>query len=130
MVPFVGLGLVPEFASSRLLPGIMGRQRAARHLLLGDPIDAETAYACGLVSALVDDGAVIAAARAMTQRLLAKPPLALARARALVAPDPALITATVEREAAVFAECLAGGEFAEAARAFFEKRPPRSAPAD
>ena len=128
VVPFVGLGLVPEFASSRLLPEIMGRRRAARHLLLGDPIDAESAYGCGLVSELVDDGGVIAAARGTARRLLAQPPLALARARALTVPDPAATAAVVAREAAVFAECLAGDEFAEAARAFFEKRPPRFAP--
>lgn len=128
MMPFVGLGLVPEFASSRLLPELMGRRRAARHLLLGDPIDAETAYACGLVSELVDDGAVLAAAHDTARRLLEKPPLALGRARALIASDSADLDAVIEREAAVFGECLAGPEFAEAARAFFEKRPAKFAP--
>ena len=129
VMPFVNLGLVPEFASSRLLPEIMGRRRAARHLLLGDPVDAETAYECGLVSELVDDGNVVAAARDLVRRLLEKPPLALARARGLTAPDTTALAATVEREAAVFAQCLTGPEFAEAASAFFEKRPPRFAPA-
>ena len=127
MMPFVGLGLVPEFASSRLLPELIGRRRAARHLLLGDPIDAETAYGLGLVSELVDDGTVLAAARDVARRLLDKPPLALARARALTLPDAAALNAVIAREAAVFGECLAGPEFAEAARAFFEKRPPRFA---
>ncbi len=127
LMPFVGLGLVPEFASSRLLPELVGRRRAARHLLLGDPIDAATAFACGLVSELVDEGTAIPAAHMVVKRLLEKPPLALARARALTAPDRAAAAETVEREAAVFGECLAGPEFAEAARAFFEKRPPRFA---
>ena len=129
VLPFVALGLVPEFASSDLLPELMGRQRAARHLLLGDPIDAETAYAYGLVSQLVDDGMAIPEAHVLAKRLLDKPPLALARARALTVPDRAAALAAMEREAAVFSECLAGPEFAEAAQAFFEKRPPRFAPA-
>src|SRR3546814_12492511 len=42
-MPFVNLGLVPEAASSLLLPRLIGRQRAAKHLLLGDSFDAETA---------------------------------------------------------------------------------------
>ena len=46
-MPFVGLGLVPEFASSLLIPQLMGQRRAAEKLLLGDPFTAEQAVECG-----------------------------------------------------------------------------------
>ncbi|HEU5447389.1 MAG TPA: enoyl-CoA hydratase-related protein [Acidimicrobiia bacterium] len=47
-LPFVGLGLVPEAASSVLLPATIGPQDAAYYLLTGDWMDAETAVARGL----------------------------------------------------------------------------------
>lgn len=127
IVPFVNLGLVPEFASSRLLPQMLGQQRAARHLMLGDPLEAEDAYRAGLVSELTDDGQASDLARAYARRLLEKPPQALARTKALIAPEREALVALIEKEAAVFAQCLTGPEFAEAATAFFEKRPPRFA---
>jgi enoyl-CoA hydratase/carnithine racemase len=125
IVPFVNLGLVPEFASSRLMPAIMGRQRAARHILLGDPFDAETALTCGLVSEVVDDSRVDDLARAYARRLMEKPPRALAKTRAMITPDVEEIEAIIAYEGAVFAQALNEPEFAEAAAAFFEKRPPR-----
>lgn len=124
MLPFVDLGLVPEFASSGLLPAAMGRQRANRHLLLAEPFDAATAEAFGIVSQVVDDAEVLTAARDYVQRLLAKPPQALARTKGLLAPDSAATAALIAREADAFAQALKGDEFAEAAAAFFEKRKP------
>ena len=46
-MPFVALGLVPEFASSLVLPQLMGHRRAAEKLLLGDPFTAAQAVECG-----------------------------------------------------------------------------------
>src|SRR3954447_25550769 len=49
-LPFVDLGLVPEAASTLLLPRLAGRRRAARYLLLGEPFGTDEALAIGLVS--------------------------------------------------------------------------------
>jgi enoyl-CoA hydratase/carnithine racemase len=54
-----------------------------------------------------------------------KPPRALAKTRAMITPDVEEIEAIIAYEGAVFAQALNEPEFAEAAAAFFEKRPPR-----
>ena len=51
--PFVNLGLVPEAASSLLAPSLMGHRRAFELLVMGRPLDAAAAQACGLVNAVV-----------------------------------------------------------------------------
>jgi enoyl-CoA hydratase/carnithine racemase len=52
-MPFVNLGLCPEFASSALVPQMFGYHRAAEALLLGDPFMAEAALEIGLVNRVV-----------------------------------------------------------------------------
>src|SRR3990170_270866 len=56
VMPFVDLGLVPEAASSLLMPRLAGRRRAARYLLLGEPFGVEEAHEFGLVSHRVAKG--------------------------------------------------------------------------
>ena len=54
--PFVSLGLVPEYASSLLMPALMGHRRAAERLLLGDPFTGEMAVEVGLANAVLPAG--------------------------------------------------------------------------
>src|SRR6202000_775274 len=56
VMPFTNLGLVPEAGSSLLFPRRLGMQRAGALLLLGEPLDAQTAQAWGFVNRVVDDG--------------------------------------------------------------------------
>ena len=123
-LPFVNLGLLPEFGSSRLLPKIMGRQRAARCLLLGEPFDAPTALTIGLVSEVVEDGSVYSNLCKLAKRLLAQPPIALTKTKAITIPEADEIEALIRYEAKEFSELLGGEEFAEASAAFFDKRTP------
>lgn len=122
--PFLDLGVVPEAASSLLMPRRMGYARAFAMLALGDPISADDAVAAGFVNAIVPAGDLEAVALAAARRLAAKPPEALAITRRLMRGDPAEILARMEQEIAAFRTRLRSPEALEAFTAFLEKRPP------
>jgi enoyl-CoA hydratase/carnithine racemase len=123
MFSFVSLGLVPEAASTLLLPRLLGPQRAAQLLLLGEPLDARTAEAWGLVNRVVEDTELMQEAREVADALAAQPPEALKRTKRLLRLDPdGRVRARMDAEVSEFAACLRGEEFAAAARAFFDKR--------
>ena len=124
VMPFVNLGLVPEAGSSLLAPAILGHARAAAMLLLGEPMDADSAARAGMVTAIVPADALLDQARAKAAVLMAKPPRALAATRRLMKGDPAALVARIEEEAQLFREAMASPEAREAFTAFFEKRPP------
>ena len=123
-LPFVDLGLVPEAGSSLLLPRLIGRQRAAKHLILGDPFDAETALGYGLVSEIVSEDELEARVGKIAARIAAKPPEAVRLTKRLLREDAAAVRQRIAEESALFGERLQSPEAAEAFAAFFEKRPP------
>lgn len=115
-LPFVPLGLVPEAGSSLLLPLIAGRMRANWMLLSGDYFYADEALSMGLITKMVDDGAVDATAREMAASLTMLPQTALRETKRLIrAPLASQLDAQVEEEAQIFARRLASSEFREAA---------------
>jgi enoyl-CoA hydratase/carnithine racemase len=124
-LPFVDLGLVPEAASSLLLPRLAGRRRAARYLLLGESFGVDEAEAIGLVSHRAAGGALEETLNRIVNALLAKPPQALLETQRLlrsVAREE--ILERMQLENGLFAERLASAEVKEAIAAFFEKRKP------
>jgi enoyl-CoA hydratase/carnithine racemase len=123
-LPFVALGLVPEAASTLLLPRAVGYLRAAELLLLGDPIDAETALRWGLVNRLVDDERLIDAAMELVTRVASLPPAAVRLTKQLLKDDRGGVGVRIEQEADIFVERLKSPEFHEAVSAFREKRSP------
>jgi len=84
VMPFTRLGLVPEAGSSLLFPQLLGHQRASAMLLLGDALDADTAHAAGFVYQVVEDAALMDAARALAGRLAALPPEAIRQTKHLM----------------------------------------------
>ncbi len=122
--PFVNLGLVPEAASSLLLPRRIGHQRAAELLLLAESLDAETALAFGLVNRVVEPAELQGAALDIARRLAAKPPEAMRQSKRLLREDPDTIAERMDKESAVFARQLRSPEAREAMQAFMEKRAP------
>ena len=123
-VPFVSLGLVPEAASSALLPARVGNAVASEMLLLGRPIDARRALELRLVNHLVPHAELASAARAAATDLAAKPPEALRVSRELLHRDRPALLARADEEARLFAERLVAAEAREAFTAFLEKRKP------
>ena len=124
-LPFVDLALVPEAASTLLLPQLAGRRRAARYLLLGEPFGVEEASAIGLVSHTVAASELDTALKDVVTRLLAKPPAALASTQRLLRTGSSQdILERMKLESEVFAERLGSAEAKEAFTAFFEKRKP------
>lgn len=124
VMPFTSLGLVPEAASSLLFPRLLGYQRASALLLLGEPLDAETALQWGFVNRVVDGAALMDTAREMARRLAALPPQAVRLTKQLIrhgAPD---VAGRIEEELALFRERLGSPEAKEAFAAFMEKRKP------
>lgn len=126
-MPFVDLALVPEAASSLLIPRLAGRRRAARYLLLGEPFGAEEAEEIGLISHRSKNGDLDAALKSLVQTLLAKPPEALRQTQELLRHGAqAEILERMELEGRLFAERLATTEVSDAITAFFEKRKGKS----
>jgi enoyl-CoA hydratase/carnithine racemase len=124
-MPFVGLGLVPEFASSLLLPQRIGNARAGERLLLGDPFTGADAVDCGIANAVLPAGEVLNHARRMAERFNAMPPGAVQDAKRLMRqPQRDAIRAAITAEAEVFGRRLRSPEAREAFQAFFEKRRP------
>lgn len=124
-MPFVGLGLVPEFASSLVLPQRIGHLKAAEKLLLGDPFSGAEAVELGLANAVLPSGEVVAHARRVAERFNALAPAAVRESKKLMrAPQRAQIGAVIETESQVFGERLRSPEAREAFQAFFEKRKP------
>ena len=124
-MPFVGLGLVPEYASSLLMPRLVGHAKAAEHLLLGDPFTGERAVELGLANAVLPAGEVVTHARRIAERFNALPPGAVRDSKALMrAGQRDAVQQAIAAESALFGQRLRSPEATEAFRAFFEKRKP------
>jgi len=124
-MPFVSLGLVPEFASSLIVPRLMGNARAAEKLLLGDPFTGADAVECGIANAVLPASEVVKHARRVAERFNALPPGAVRETKRLMrrgASAAVLDAIGVERD--IFAARLQSPEAKEAFSAFFEKRKP------
>ncbi|MET0386127.1 MAG: enoyl-CoA hydratase [Polyangiales bacterium] len=122
--PFIDLGLIPEAASTLLLPRIVGHTRAAELFMLGDELSPERARELGLVNAVLPAAELEAHARGVCARLAAKAPGALAHTKALLRDTSGSVEARMQREFEIFAAQLGSAEAREAISAFFDKRAP------
>jgi enoyl-CoA hydratase/carnithine racemase len=122
-LPFVDLGLVPEAASSLILPRLAGRRRAARYLLLGEPFAAREALDAGIVSHLVADGELKGETDDIVESLLAKPPEALRLTQKLLRHGTAEeMLERMKLEGGHFTERLQSQEVKSAIAAFFQRK--------
>lgn len=126
-MPFVDLGVVPEAGSSMLLPRLVGRRRAARHLLLAETFGVEDALAMGIISHRAATGDLDGATGKIVERLLAKPADALRDAQRLL--RQGTTDEVLERmllESAIFGKRLASPEAKQAISGFFTRRESQS----
>ena len=120
-VPFVDLGLVPEAASSVLLPRRIGRARAGAALYLGEPINAGQAFADGIVTKVVPDEELDVVAELAARTVALKPREAVRATKRLLTYDRDAVLAAIARETVAFEERLASVEARSAMSSFFER---------
>ena len=122
-MPFSQLGLCPEAASSLLLPNLIGYQRAAQYLLLGESFDTAQAVAMGLVNQQVANDQLLGFVAAKAAELAKLPADAVQHSKALLRgkmkrkADKAIAT-----ELAVFGELLKSDACQQQLRDFFAKK--------
>jgi enoyl-CoA hydratase len=123
--PEVRVGIMPGAGGTQRLTRAVGKFRAMRMLLTGEPVTARDALAMGLVSDVVPDGDVLDAAVRIAKTIAAMPPLAILQIKeaVLAGQDASLETAIVlERKA--FQLLFSTEDQKEGMRAFLEKRKP------
>lgn len=123
-LPFVNIAIVPEFASTLLLPRTVGNARAAEMLLLGEAFSTERAENLGIINAVIAPEDLTETVMKTANELAAKPPGALRQAKALMRANSAETSERIALEANAVRESLNSAEFKEAATAFLEKRAP------
>ena len=124
-MPFVNLGLVPEFGSSLLLPQLMGQRRAAELLMLGKRFDATIALQLGFINDVFPDDTIVEEAVTRAHQLAEQPPSALRQTKQLMKQSVlGDIARQIEIEGEHFAQMLTAPEAREAFQAFMQKRKP------
>ena len=120
--PFVGLGLVPEAASSLIAPRLMGQAHAFSLLVMGRPLSADEAKAAGLVNTVVAPEAVEAEAMQAAREISALPTQGVLASRRLLRGKPDDIVARIDEEAALFKTRLQSAEARAAFEAFLTRK--------
>lgn len=124
-LPFTQLGLCPEAASSLLLPRLLGYQRAAEKLMLGEPFGAQEAHQLGLFTRVLPVAELHDFALQQARKLAALPASSLRETKRLMkGNDVAAVEKKMAEEGEVFRRMLVAPEAKEAFTAFFEKRKP------
>jgi len=124
---FTQVGLTgADMGAGYLLPKVIGLSRATELLMLGDPVDAETAARYGLANRVVPDAELMGAAMDWARRLAEGPTLALSMTKRMLQNEMNMdIVSAVEAEAQAQALMLQGQDHRAFFEAFKEKRKPR-----
>jgi len=122
-MPFVNLGLCPEFGSSLILPRLLGQAKAAELLLLGEGFSGEQAAVWGIACEALGSGEeTLAKAREMALRFESLPPEAVRISKQLMrAPDREMLRKVIEEEGALFTQRLRSPEAMAALAGFINR---------
>ncbi len=122
-LPFVNLGLSPEGGTSYILPHLVGYQKAAELIMLGEKFDSQIAERIGLVNEIVTTENLMTKALETAGRLAEKSPESIRAAKALLKRGMKdAVTTAMSRELDLFNERLAAPEVAAAIGHFLAKR--------
>jgi enoyl-CoA hydratase/carnithine racemase len=122
-LPFVNLGLSPEGATSYILPHLIGYQRAAEIIMLGEPFLSETAKEIGLVNHVVPAADLMSKALETVEKLSMKSPDSIRQAKALLKRGMAEgVQSARMHELEVFNQRLGSPEAKSAIDGFLNKR--------
>jgi len=121
-MPFTNLGVVPEAASSQLLPQMVGYHRAAELMLLGERIDARRALEIGLINGVSPAAELAAVVTARAAIIAAKPASSILATKALLRRSPEPMLARMSVENAEFARLLQTPEARAIMQAFLDRR--------
>jgi enoyl-CoA hydratase/carnithine racemase len=124
----VRVGLLPDVGGCSRLPAVVGLGNAKELIMTGKVIDGREAHRIGFANRIAPADGLDAATEALANELLACAPRAVGLAKRVLdaAAKPALAL-TLEQEVAAQETLAASEDFAEGARAFFEKRDPHFA---
>ena len=121
---FVRVGLISGDGGAWLLPRQIGLSRAAEMTFTGEPVDAETALAWGLVSQVTAPEDLLPEARKLAARIAYNPPRQLRMAKRLLREGlNTRLDGLLELAAAYQGACHQTEDHAEAVNALLEKRP-------
>lgn len=122
---FSRVGLMPDGGASALLPGLIGRARAARMALTAEKIDAATAFEWGMISYVTSEDGYDATLQEVLQSVASGPTVSLGwTKRALAAATLGELEAVQAIEAEGQSTLIDTEDFREGARAFRERRNP------
>lgn len=120
--PFTDLAVVPEAASSLIVPRLMGHQRAFALLVAGLPFTAEEAREAGLIWKIVGEEELEAATLDAARHVINRPKEALRLSRQLVRGSTSDVLDRMDEEMKIFVERLKSDEAKALYKAFLEKR--------
>lgn len=128
MMPFINLGLVPEYASSYILPRLTGHVKASEWLMLGESFTAEEALQAGMINAVLSHEALEAKVEEVVNKLTTVPRIPLLQTKQLLKSNHEVVKKHVYKELEIFISAMHSEAAQEAFSAFIEKRTPDFSP--
>ena len=121
-LPETSLGVIPGYGGTQRLPQLVGRGRATELIITGRMMNAEEALRTGLVTQVVAQEDLLAAAASLAEKIMQNSPNAVAQALKAVASGYAEGVDVFAEEIKRFGACFGHPEFIEGTQAFLGKR--------
>ena len=124
-LPEINLGIFPGAGGTQRLPRVVGSAKAFEMILTGEPLNADDAFACGLVSRVTRLESLMDEALFLAKRIAAKPGRAVSLVvEAIESGRNMPLELALELESKLFGDVFTTGDSKEGLKAFLEKRPP------